>query len=244
MNLRVRTQFCLVVGLLGVASVMPLQSATIFDNSVSDLLTRFDPGTREVGDQIVLASTERYLTHFDFEYWGHSTTGDGSTFAGAVQARVRFFENNGTPGYNGYLTPSDMFYQSAWFAITPTDGPGGALRATMNFDQAVDFPDGGLLIPVNEMTWTVQFQGMGGGDTVGVDIYSPPVSGYGSDYPDYWENSGTEFVPAWTLLTNTVPMDFAARMYANATIPEPSSLTLSLLGGLGILAFARRLRRN
>jgi hypothetical protein len=86
------------------------------------------------------------------------------------------------------------------------------------------------------MTWSVQFQGMGATDTVGVDIYSAPV--VGQDYPDYWQNNG-----GWTLLTNTVrPMDFAARM--EATVPEPSTLTLSILGGLSLLVLTRRLRRR
>jgi len=214
------------------AFALPLQSATIFDNSVNDLVTQFSPGTLEVGDQIVLASTERYLTDFRFEYWG---TSSGASFAGAVQARVRFYENNG-PLFNGYYAPGSVFYDSGWFGgfDAINDYPG---RATINFSQGTDFPDGGLFIPADEITWTIQFQGMGTGDEVGVDIYSPAV--VGGDYDDYWEYNG-----GWTLLTNTVPMDFAAVMYANATIPEPSSLALSLLGGLGILTFARRLRRN
>jgi hypothetical protein len=87
------------------------------------------------------------------------------------------------------------------------------------------------------MTWSVQFQGMTLADSVGVDIYSPPTAG--GDYPDYWQNNG-----GWTLLTNVVPMDFAARFEANATVPEPATLTLSILGGLGILTLARRLRRK
>jgi hypothetical protein len=88
------------------------------------------------------------------------------------------------------------------------------------------------------MTWSVKFTGLGLDDSVGVDIYSPPV--VGTDYPDYWQNDGT----GWTLLTNSVPMDFGARFYAESTVPEPSTVTLSILGGLGILTLARRLRRK
>ena len=77
---------------------------------------------------------------------------------------------------------------------------------------------------------------MAADDSVGVDLYSPPV--VGADYPDYWQNDGT----GWTLMTNSPPMDFAARM--EATVPEPSTMALSVCGGLGLLILARRLRRK
>jgi hypothetical protein len=226
-----RTNVLLISGAILISLALPLRAATIFDNSGHDLLTRFNPGTREVGDEILLGGTERYLTQFSFEFWGVNTASPTS-FAGAVQARVRFYENNGTP-FNGYATPSDgSFFDSGWFPVaSPTD------RSTFEFTQGLDFPDGGLFIPADEITWSVQFQGMGATDSVGVDVYSPPV--VGQDYPDYWENNG-----GWTLLTNGVPMDFAARMEANATIPEPSVAALSLIGGLGIIGMSCRLRRK
>jgi len=92
------------------------------------------------------------------------------------------------------------------------------------------------------MTWSIQFSGMGATDAVGVDIYGPPT--VGQAYGDYWQNDGTVLSPSLVLLTNTVPMDFAAQMYANQNIPEPSVLVLSLAGGLGILTLVRRLRRR
>ena len=220
----------LVIGLLGLGFGLRLQAQTlIFDNSENDLLTRFNPGTVEVGDEIILAGTDRYLTQFSFEYWGVNTD-HPLTFQGDVEARVTFYLNDGNPPFNGYPTPGTVLYQSAFFPVTPTD------RSTLVFTAGSDgIPDGGLFLPSSDITWSVQFEGMEGSDSVGVDIYSPPV--VGSDYPDYWANDG-----GWALLTNTVPMDFAAQMYANATIPEPSSLVLSLLGGVGLLTFVRRLR--
>jgi hypothetical protein len=246
----VGTRTSLIIGLLGLAFSLPLQAGTwIFDNSANDLGTRFDPGTREVGDQIILAPGNRYLTYFDFEYWGVGGGTAPNTFAGTVEARVRFYENNALGGgqFHGYDTPVlTPFYESPWFGgFNPTGVYPN--RATLTYSEALgDFDSygGRLFIPASEITWTIQFRGMGDGDTVGVDIYSPPVTGYGADYPDYWENSGTDSEPNWRLLTNNVPMDFAARMYAEATIPEPSSLALALFGGLGMLAFARRLRRG
>ena len=57
-------------------SAAPLWAVScIYSNSVKDLSIRFDPGTLEVGDEILLAGSERYLTNFDFEFWGTSTSG-------------------------------------------------------------------------------------------------------------------------------------------------------------------------
>jgi hypothetical protein len=218
----------LVASALSIGLALPLRATTIYDNSSNDLLTRFNPGTNEVGDEILLAGTERYLTNFSFEFWG-ANTASPTSFAGAVEAQVRFYENNG-PNFNGYATPGTMFWSSGWFSVpSPTD------RSTFVFTEGADFPVGGLFLPSTDMTWSVQFEGMGATDSVGVDIYSPPT--VGQDYPDYWENDG-----GWQLLTNSVPMDFAARM--DASIPEPSVATLAILGGLGILGIATRLRRK
>jgi hypothetical protein len=223
----------LVAGVVFIGQMSPLHAAVIFNNSTNDLLTRFDPGTNEVGDEILLAGTERYITAFSFEFFGTNTASPTSYAGGDVEARVRFYVNNGTP-FNGYATPGTVFFDSGWFSIgAPT------ARSTAIF-QGTDFPAGGEFIPIpitaSNMTWSVQFEGMGATDSVGVDIYSPPV--VGSDYPDYWQYDGG----GWELLTNTVPMNFAA--YMEATVPEPSVVTLSLFGGLGILAFAYRLRRK
>lgn len=227
MKTLIKGSFLVAVVALWTGSAVPLSAdTTIFDNSVNDLVTRFDTGTFEVGDQINLAGTERYLTHFDFEYWG--------VFTGPVEARVRFYENTG-PLFNGYAAPSSTpFYDSLWFS-----GFSATPRATLNFDAGSDFASGGLFIPASQITWSVQFRYLGAGETAGVDLYSPPVVGSEvGDFGDYWQNDGT----SWTLLTNSVAMDFGARMYA--TVPEPSSLVLSLFGGLGILTMLRRLRQS
>jgi hypothetical protein len=216
-------------------------AATIFDNSENDLTTRFNPGTSQVGDQIILATdsgllADRSLTYFSFEYWGANSI-HPSTFSGAIQARVEFYANDGTPTTmsSGYAPPGTSFYDSGWFSVpTPTN------RATFVFTEGSlpgDFPVGGLWMPVaSNMTWTVQFRHLGAGDSMGVDIYSPPT--VGQDYPDYWQNDGS----GWALLTNSVPMDFAVVMAA--TVPEPSTLALSVCGGLGLLIVARRFRRK
>ena len=213
-----------------------LYAGTIYDNSVNDLSTRFNPGSLEVGDEIILSVTDpsRYLQTFSFEYYGTNTA--GASFSGSVTAQVRLYLNDGTP-FNGYPTPGTVLYDSTPFAITTT--PLG--RATLNFTAGTDFPVGGLFLGpgpggtlLTNMTFSVQFSGMGPTDEAGLDLYSPPV--VGGNYPDYWENNG-----GWMLQTNVVPISFAAKMEAT---PEPSPIALSILGGLGLLLARRWLWRK
>jgi hypothetical protein len=223
------------IGALWFGLALPLSAAiptTIFDNSAHDLGKQFNPGTFQVGDEIILAGTARTMTFFSFQYWGIGG-GPGGTFAGPIQAEVRFYQNTGAP-FNTYPTPAaSPFWDSGLFSVlNPTTG------STFVFLPGSDnIPIGGLILPASDMTWSVTFSGMGGGDSVGVELYSPPV--VGADYPDYWQNTGS----GWTLETNSLAanMDFGAVMQAT---PEPSSMTLSLVGGLGILMAMRRLRRK
>ena len=90
---------------LGLAALLSMSaSATdIYNNSTNDLSIRFNPGALQVGDEINLVQQPmfRNITNFSFEYYGLAS---GATFAGAVQARIRFYENNGLP-VNGFVTP-------------------------------------------------------------------------------------------------------------------------------------------
>jgi hypothetical protein len=228
MKRAVRKVLSSAIGVVWIGLAGPLFGTTLFDNTVNDLNLRFNPGTLQVGDEINLASTGN-LTYFSFEYWG---TASGLSFAGPVQAEVKFYLNTGAP-FNGYPTPAAIpFYDSGLFSV-PSPTP----RSTFVFTAGSDFAPSGLPITSSDITWTVQFSGMGAGDAVGVDLYSPPVVGseVGS-FGDYWQYNG-----GWTLLTNSVgPMDFGAYM----ATPEPSSMTLSLLGGVSMLIAMRWFRRK
>ena len=229
-----RIRVCLALSVLCFGLTLPLTAATIYNNSTNDLAIRFNPGTSEIGNEIILAGTDRYLTDFSFEYWGLSS--NPNSFAGAIQARVEFYMNNGVL-FNGYATPGTSFYDSGWFSV-----PAPTPRSTFVFSvQGGDFNRVPLLLPASDMTWTVQFQGMGLGDSVGVDLYGPPT--VGQTFGDFWQRIGT----SWTLMNNsqTPPYaSFAADMMAVAVVPEPSTLALSVLGGLGLLVVARRLGRK
>jgi hypothetical protein len=205
----------------------------IYDNSVNDLLTRFDPGSLEVGDEIVLAGTNRDLLSFSFEFWGTNTTG-ALTYSGKPQARIRFYLNDG-PATNGYAAPGTLFFDSSWISIVPPD-KSTTPRSTLilsgtDFSTEAAVPLENPMPVVSSFTWSVQFTSLGKTDRVGVDLYSPPV--VGQDWADYWENT----IMGWTLKTNSVAMDFAARLDA---VPEPSAALLAALGGLGLLIFLRR----
>jgi hypothetical protein len=204
----------------------------IFNNSANDLVTRFDPANATVGDEILLGGTSRYLTQFDFEYWG-TNTANPAAFTGRVSADVKLYLNDGAP-FNGYATPGTVLWDSGSFGLNTTDGFGPTPRSTIVFSVATgDFPSTGLFLPSSDITWTVQISGLGATDSVGLDLYSPPT--VGGDYPDYWQNSGS----GWQLLTNTIPMNFGARMFASAEpVPEPSwaafSIATALLGILTV----------
>jgi hypothetical protein len=216
------------VGVAWLGWAGPLSATVIFDNTVHDLNLRFNPGTLQVGDEITLASTGN-LNYFSFEYWGEAS---GPSFAGSVQVDVKFYLNDGAP-FHGYNTPGTVLYDTGFFAINPTP------RSTFVYTPGDGLPIGGLNLPSTDLTWTVQFSGMAAGDTVGVDLYSPPqVGSEVGDFGDYWQYNG-----GWTLLTNSVgPIDIGA--YMVATVPEPSSMTLSLLGGVGMLMAMRWFRRK
>jgi hypothetical protein len=84
-------------------------------------------------------------------------------------------------------------------------------RSRFVFVAGADFPQGGLFLPASDLTWTVQFQGMGATDSVGVDLFSPPV--VGNDYTDYWQHDAS----GWSLRAiGTVSSDFAAKLEATA----------------------------
>ncbi|MBN2505822.1 MAG: HYR domain-containing protein [Verrucomicrobia bacterium] len=177
-------------------------NSLIYDNATNDLSYCFNPGTTEVGDEIVLEGAARHLTQFVFEYWGVNTT--QPEFAGAVQARVRFYANDGPP-FNGYPTPGTVLYDSGAFGL------GATPRATLIIEDFVFEAAVPLTGPVPDaFTWTVQFSGLEVGDAAGLDIYSPPV--VGGSYPDYWERAGG----GWLLKTNAAAaVDFAALALAS-----------------------------
>jgi subtilisin-like proprotein convertase family protein len=189
-------------------------ASVVYDNSLNDLSLRFDPGTVEVGDEIILNGPANHVGQFAFEFWGSGTNASG--FSGNVKARVRFYKNDG-PLSAGYATPGTVIFDSGPFPI-PAAPRAVVLFEDFQIDAVVPLTVG---LP-NSFTWTVQFSGLAGGDNAGVDLYSPPVTG--DNYTDYWERD----TGGWVLKTNAVSMDFAARLVAlnrGVTVVELGTVT-------------------
>lgn len=197
----------------------------VYANSTNDLGIRFNIGSAEVGDEIVLAGTSRLITNFIFQYWGEN-------FSGNESARVRFYANDGTnaPAGPSILVPKTLLYDSGTFSVSATP------RSTLIFDQAT--LNGGVLVP-DSFTWSVQFFGVESGESAGVDLYSPPT--VGGNYLEYWENAGSFDWQYRSIVFNgtNVPANFGA--FVEATVPEPSALSLAMLTfALGVSAWAGR----
>ena len=144
-----------------------------------------------------------------------------------MQVDARIYLNNGAT-FNGYNPPQSVLYDSGFFAIKPN------LRSTLIFARGDRLPAGGVNLTSQDTTRTVTFEGMGTSDSVGLDLYWPPA--VGSTYGDLWQNAGD----GWTLQTFENSTAFAAVMET----PEPSSLSLSLLGGVATLLAVYRSRRK
>ncbi|HWI59787.1 MAG TPA: hypothetical protein VNZ22_21340, partial [Bacillota bacterium] len=169
----------LLIGGLCVAGTLPLSAASLYDNSGS-LLAPVEPGTYEIGDQIVLTGGDLFtLSGFSFQYWG--TSANNTSFTGldanGVQVQVSFYLNNGAADpVSGEATPGTRLWQSSWFGINP-DADGALLQ----YD-AVNDGFSGVTLP-SSFTWSVKFQGMSTTDHVGVDSFSRALGAAGMDYP-------------------------------------------------------------
>ncbi|MEI7729986.1 MAG: PEP-CTERM sorting domain-containing protein [Verrucomicrobiota bacterium] len=209
------------VGIMAVGVLSASAQTTLYSNTANDLATRFNTETSEVGNQVILAGgLPAKITSFSFEYWGVN-------FSGGEQAQVRFYANDGVNWDSTFKMPGSLLFDSTPFAVSATS------KSLLIFD--TDFGSG-LLVP-NSFTWTVQFSGLGGGATAGVDLFSPPT--VGNTLTSYWINNGS----SWGLRTSTNSMNinFGAE-FAGTSVPEPGVYALSGLG-LALMFWFRSKRR-
>lgn len=185
----------------------------VFQNTTTDLKTRFNIGVAEVGDQVVLdggsytTASAFVIKSFSLQYWG-ANLGANATMD------VRFYANDGVAYDVGSQAPGTLLWDSGAFGVASTD------RATLTF--TTDFGNG-VAVP-KSFTWSVMFNGIAPGGSAGLDLYSPPT--VGKDFSDYWLRTDVGWVLAKSENQN---VDFAAKI-DGTPIPEPTSLLL--FGGL------------
>ena len=197
------------------ALCLPTYAATVYDNTAANLNTRLSAGSLEIGDQILLAGTDRTLTSFTFQYYLQSPS------AGDETLRLRFYRQDGLSGQ-----PGSLLFDSGAFSVPTTAG---------SSVQITDFASG-VAVPLTTslpdmFTWSVSFGGIGAGETGGVNLFGPPT--IGNSVVDYWENDGANWVNKRVDFGNPlIPTDFAATVEA---VPEPSTIGLLLVGGAVVL---------
>lgn len=210
------------------ASALPAARAdVVYQNNLGPFGV-LNPGTVQVGDELVLAGSSRVLTSFSLQYFS------SVTLSGNEQARVWLLANNGPalPGNPTALTPSGILYDSSPFAIGAASG-----GLTLNFDTSNGTLDPGIVLP-NHVTLAVQFSGLEAGEMLGVSLSQVPT--VGTSEADYWYNdpvNGWQLRVADTNVVGAVAINFSSGVQA---VPEPSTWAMGITGGLLGLAFLRR----
>jgi len=202
-------------------------ASVVYDNSTYDLNQIYFGGDGvEYGNQINLAGTDRIVTDFQFEYFlGAGASGDESV-------QLRFYSNDGpvitetaSDGTTRQIqTPGTLLYTSPVLTLQT----GNQTAEALNF--AVTVP--------NSFTWTVTFNGISSTETAGLRIYSPPA--IGSSFDDFWQKNNGSW-NTYLIDNGATPANFAARVTA---VPEPGTLALALLAGLGWVGYLGLRRRS
>lgn len=210
----------LAVATVALASLSAKAQVTAYDNTTGyqNLVTSLE--NSEVGDEINLTTgAGSILTDFQFEY--NYSGGDGATGV------LRLWDKAGT-------LPGTLLLQSTPFTLTSGSHSAGISGQS-------------LLLNSSTLIWTVDFEGIGAGETAGLLFYNGVGvgGGPGQSFDDYWENTGTVAVPTWVLRKTddvafpSVIDNFGARV---TVVPEPTTVGL-LIGGAAMLGLAARRRK-
>lgn len=206
----------LAVATAALASLSAKAQVIAYDNSTGYQNTVTDRGNIELGDEINLTTGASTLTDFAFEY--NYSGGDGATGV------LRLWDKAGN-------LPGTLLFQSSSFALQS-----GFHTASVN----------GLSLAVpGTLVWTVDFDGIGTGETAGLLFYNGVGvgSGPGQSFDDYWENLGTVAAPNWALSETPASAGLIDNFGARVTVvPEPTTVGL-LIGGAAVLGLAARRRK-
>jgi len=174
----------------------------------------------EYGDQITLDAGYRALSYLSFDYYAN--------YAGTGTFRI--YDNTGSGGKPGALLSEANF---------SFDGSG----VTKYFLSTLEYSAKNISLYLPDtFTWTVTFNGAGGGNAASLIA---PNSGtdVGSSFDDFWvRTSGTPGASGDWALNNlgAIKANFGIRVVAG--VPEPTTAMLSLVGLAGLLAFGRARR--
>jgi uncharacterized membrane protein len=196
----------------------------VYDNMIADTGTGqpiFQPGLNvEAGDEITLAGTERYVNNIDVLVFQAYSSGPGMQYTGTIDARVRFYQNDGQGGEPG--TP-------LWDSGVVQDIPYGERFNTFSFNVP------SILVP-NTFIWTIELSNVNPAnpaDPYGFELplYNPPIKGSSGDF--VWQKYGL-----WTKVSPTpytYDYNYAARVQASATSASldttPPTTTAAPAGG-------------
>lgn len=220
--MRVRGGVIPVRGLLIAVVVLCFWSVTttaqqIIYNNITQYLETYETDTREYGDQVHLAGTARTVTQFSFRYFGDFTaTGD-------EQAIIRFYAND-RPYDDFRQQPGTVLWESGYFPISP-----GQQLKTLQVSSA-----GSEVLVPDIFTWTVDFEGVEGGESAGLLLYGPPS--VGSSFNEFWMRTGPNRFDSFRYPGGMPRGDFYAQIIA---VPEPGILTL-VGGGLFLFLLGRK----
>lgn len=198
-----------------------ISASTIYDNSdpARYLSNFFAPASSstEFGDEVTFAGTDRVVTDFKVEYFN-----DNIASLAGKSVTLRLYSSAGNQ-----TAPGALLYS----ATEPLGATGFNTITVSGLSLAV--PD--------NVTWTVQFGGLAGGDSAGLPLYDPPT--IGSSFDDFWQNSGSGF-SLFRFPGGDPNANFAAQFNA---VPEVSPVQYALFGGLILLAvsaYRRSVRVN
>lgn len=184
----------------------------------------------EVGDQIGFVAQGSALD-FDVKSFSFETFGSGLGDAGSSPARaqLRFYSADSQTGTN----VQSLELITAAFTVAD-----GFQTHTIAIPE-----DGGSHYPVGaegSFFWTVEFSGIPGAGSAGLTLSDPPT--IGTSFDDYLENStpGNVNTVEFKQFTDGSAANFSAVALGDLTVPEPTVLSLGLVGGLAFLRMRRR----
>ncbi len=182
----------------------------------------FYQGFKEFGDELRLGGTDRVIESFSFDFFANYAETGGMTF--------RIYANDGAL-VSGSHTPGTIL-DVRTIDVTPG---GGHVKIDFPIDSANVLPD--------TITYTVSFSGIGAGSPNRAGLLLPnSTPSVGASFDDIWQRTGPG-ASDWALIqtTDANGLPVIANFRATVTaVPEPGTLALLGLGGLGLLIARRR----